>query len=439
MRLSGGLSSATTVYTVTADSAGATSVASVTVSVVASAITTAFSFTPLATCSLPENVAFTNSTVNASSYVWDFGDGSPTSTAVNPLHSYTADGNYTVALYATNACGVDSLVKSQAVQVTGGAPVVPAQDVCSGQAATLTATGSNIIWYADAHGNTPLSSLNTYTTPALGSTTTFYVAALFSPAVVLAGPASDAIGTTSNYNTNSFRGTTFNNTVAQTLNSVDVYATGAGGRQFVLENSAGAVLDSMTVTLSNGLNTVSLGWPIPVGTGFLLAVNGVPNLLRNTSGVSYPYVSTDSTVTITGNNAGSTTRYYFFYNWQFQQASCSSALDPVTVYVLGTGGGYTFTASGTGTPTVSFTPATATAASYSWDFGDGTTSTQVSPSHTYASTGTYTVTLTVSDGSCSETVIRAIDTKTLTGISDISTFSGLTVYPNPAKDRSHSV
>lgn len=50
------------------------------------------------------NVTFTNTSVNASSYLWDFGDGN-TSTDVNPLHSYTAAGTYTVSLTATeNGC-----------------------------------------------------------------------------------------------------------------------------------------------------------------------------------------------------------------------------------------------------------------------------------------------------------------------------------------------
>ncbi|MFT3884160.1 MAG: PKD domain-containing protein [Flavobacteriales bacterium] len=43
--------------------------------------------------------------------------------------------------------------------------------------------------------------------------------------------------------------------------------------------------------------------------------------------------------------------------------------------------------------------------SYAWDFGDGATSTNVDPApHTYASWGTYTVTLVVSIGGCADTV-----------------------------------
>ncbi|MCB0625781.1 MAG: PKD domain-containing protein, partial [Saprospiraceae bacterium] len=50
-------------------------------------------------------VNFTNtSSANATSYLWDFGDGM-TSTQANPSHTYTGDGAYVVMLTATNNCG----------------------------------------------------------------------------------------------------------------------------------------------------------------------------------------------------------------------------------------------------------------------------------------------------------------------------------------------
>jgi Zn-dependent metalloprotease/PKD repeat protein len=50
---------------------------------------------------------FTNSSVGATSYLWDFGDGN-TSTASNPVHTYNFDGIYTVMLYAYSGNCVDS-------------------------------------------------------------------------------------------------------------------------------------------------------------------------------------------------------------------------------------------------------------------------------------------------------------------------------------------
>lgn len=45
--------------------------------------------------------AFSNSTANAVSYVWDFGDGSPLSTQLAPTHLYATPGTYSVIISAT--------------------------------------------------------------------------------------------------------------------------------------------------------------------------------------------------------------------------------------------------------------------------------------------------------------------------------------------------
>jgi PKD repeat protein len=55
---------------------------------------------------LGETTDFTNtSTGTGLSFVWNFGDGSPTSTEENPSHTYAAAGTYTVSLTATNVLG----------------------------------------------------------------------------------------------------------------------------------------------------------------------------------------------------------------------------------------------------------------------------------------------------------------------------------------------
>jgi len=52
-------------------------------------------------------VVFNNTSTNASAYSWDFGDGG-ISNAVNPVYTYSANGNYTVTLIATNHCETDT-------------------------------------------------------------------------------------------------------------------------------------------------------------------------------------------------------------------------------------------------------------------------------------------------------------------------------------------
>lgn len=77
-------------------------------------------------CSVPASVSFINNSVNATSYVWQFGDGS-TSTSTNPAHTYTAAGTYSVKLKAigTTSCNTnDSILKINYLTVTNsGAPV----------------------------------------------------------------------------------------------------------------------------------------------------------------------------------------------------------------------------------------------------------------------------------------------------------------------------
>jgi Zn-dependent metalloprotease len=71
-------------------------------------------------CSLPFTVDFSNTSANASSYLWDFGDGS-TSVLQNPTHIYTANGNYSVKLIAVGnfTCSQpDTLVKQKLISVS---------------------------------------------------------------------------------------------------------------------------------------------------------------------------------------------------------------------------------------------------------------------------------------------------------------------------------
>ena len=63
-------------------------------------------------------VTFTNTSNNATSYLWDFGDGN-TSTDANPIHTYTMSGNYTITLTSTNVeCGDNLKVSNIDVTVS---------------------------------------------------------------------------------------------------------------------------------------------------------------------------------------------------------------------------------------------------------------------------------------------------------------------------------
>lgn len=65
----------------------------------------------------PQLVSFINTSENAREFLWDFGDGSETSTQKHPTHLYEEGGTYTVTLIAFN--GDLSEEVSQEVTVTG--------------------------------------------------------------------------------------------------------------------------------------------------------------------------------------------------------------------------------------------------------------------------------------------------------------------------------
>ncbi len=65
----------------------------------------------------PFTVTFTDqSTGGPTAWAWDFGDG-VTDTLQNPVHTYTAEGLYTVTLTASGPCGSDTLIMSDLITV----------------------------------------------------------------------------------------------------------------------------------------------------------------------------------------------------------------------------------------------------------------------------------------------------------------------------------
>ena len=69
-------------------------------------------FTPSATelTALDPLVSFTNSSTGATSYQWNFGDGSPLEFIADPAHQYEDTGSYNVQLLVTNSAGCTDTV-----------------------------------------------------------------------------------------------------------------------------------------------------------------------------------------------------------------------------------------------------------------------------------------------------------------------------------------
>jgi Zn-dependent metalloprotease len=300
-------------------------------------VTSDFNAPVTSACSVPANISFTDASTNAIYYVWDFGDGT-TSNQQNPSHTYTTYGTYSVKLMSWSPdCGYDSVTKVQLITLTDNTPAVSDVTICPGTNTTLSATGSgNIQWYDASVAGNQLANTSTFSTPALSQSTIYYVQNSIPGPAGVAGPAVQTFGS-GGYN-NFAHYMVFDNTVPQTLVSVLVDANSAGNRTIELRNSSNAVLATTTVNLTTGTQTVPLNFALPAQTNLQLGIyTGTYALYRNSSGATYPYTSTDGSLTITNNDVGDLDRYYFFYNWQLQQPACVSNRVPVTVNVLGPG------------------------------------------------------------------------------------------------------
>ncbi|NNF36836.1 MAG: PKD domain-containing protein [Saprospiraceae bacterium] len=107
-----------------------------------------------------QEVSFTNNSIDATDYMWDFGNGQ-TSTLPNPVIDYGENGSFTVSLTASNNCDSD---EASQIVVTGGPPNVnftySATDVCVGESITFTdaSSGNPTSWLWGFEGGSPSSS-----------------------------------------------------------------------------------------------------------------------------------------------------------------------------------------------------------------------------------------------------------------------------------------
>jgi PKD repeat protein len=384
------------------------------------------------TCQAPASVQFTNTSANALSYSWDFGDGS-TGTDTNPAHDYIALGTYTVILTASaGACGND--IKMQIDYITVGAepPVTSDTSFCLSGTAVLNASGSgSITWYDALSGGNILTTGTTFTTPTLTTTTTYYVenSVVSAPAYV-GNPDTNSNG--SMFNNNSSYGEIFDCYTPLTLVSVLVNAQTSASRTITLVNSGGTTLQTATVNIPAGMSRVTLNFAIPVDTGLQLLCSTYPNMYRNSSNLAYPYVL-PGYISINRSNAGggnAYSRYYYFYDWELQAPNCVSMRVPAIVSVNSNAPSAAFSTNVTG-HTATFTDQSTNGASWLWYFGDGNTSTLQNPAHTYASDGAYTIKEVVYNGCGADSITHNIEINTA-GIERNASSQHISIYPNPA-------
>jgi gliding motility-associated-like protein len=103
-----------------------------------------------------DSTVFSNSSVNAQNYLWDFGDGSAISAAVSPVHTYGA-GTYTVQLIAYNTtCNTTDTV--QHVITVNALPTLSVSDtsICIGGTAVLNVSGALSYLWSDSQIGSPV-------------------------------------------------------------------------------------------------------------------------------------------------------------------------------------------------------------------------------------------------------------------------------------------
>jgi hypothetical protein len=243
----------------------------------------------------------------------------------------TGNATVTWSITATNSLGLNTLYSGTSY----------ADEPTTGITATATATPSTI---------------------CSGNTTSLNFSAISSQTV---SGARNAPASTSNATAFSY-GLVFDVTTAFTLNSVQVYnGSSAGTMTIVLQNNSGTQLQTLTTpTIPSGTGstptTVSIGWNIPVGSGYRLLATTSPSLVRESSLGGFPYAVGSFGSITSGYISGTSTTYYYFYNW-------------------------------------SVTPLVSTPSSYSWSDGSSVIGTSNPQTATPSGTPTYTCTATVND------------------------------------------
>lgn len=292
-------------------------------------------------------------------------------------------------------------------------------------------SGATLNWYSSATGGTPLGSGTSFTTPSISTTTNYYVEATIGGTPSTIGKASTT-GADGSY-IGTATGIVFNAASQLNLNSAVIYPTGTGTVTVALYNSSGTELAS-TAAISvtgSGLSTpvtLPLGFSVPVGTGYRLLVKaytGITGLLRDFSGVTYPYTSTNASIT-GGWISGSSTTYYFFYNVNIS-TGCSSARTAVQATVntppaltISSATSTICEGSSTTTP-VTITSNVADYDTYTWSPSAGVSGNSTS-GYTFNPTATTTFTLTASNTTtgCANTATHTVTVNARPGAFSVS-------------------
>jgi PKD repeat protein len=328
----------------------------------------------------PATIQFTNQTIgfnNTDSITWNFGDGTPNSYAINPLHVYTAAGIYTVCIRVkrnSTQAGTPACIREFCKQI-----------IITASACNLAA---NFTWYRDSLATIPNSYHFTNTTIPLAASDS--IRWTFGD-----GTSSNQVNPTHNYTTT---GTyivclrvikrnpngILSNCISEKCYTIVVAPINVCNLQAYFTS----VADSLHPNIIHFTNQ-SIGFASSDSITWIFGDGTTSNQINPTH--TYTTAGTYTVcLRIKKNNtpAGSTPCISVYCKVVVITLPCNLVANftwyrDSTAIALNT---YHFT--NTSTPL-------AANDSIRWTFGDGTSSNQVNPVHVYAQAGTYTVCLRV--------------------------------------------
>jgi hypothetical protein len=211
---------------------------------------------------------------------------------------------------------------------------------CVGDVAILTATGPEdvtIDWF-DSIGGNVIASGNTFITPPLNTSTTYWAAYLdtYSSNV---GPTDNNIGNGGVIDFNNGEGLVFDVLNEISLDSVTIYTEELEEVSLNISNTSIGFSENINYEITgdlpfNGEIKIPIGIELEPAENYTITLNNPEGgLYRNTTGVNFPYTS-NGNISIKGSTIG-TDFYFFFYNWEISSLSCYSKHKEVIAYIDG--------------------------------------------------------------------------------------------------------
>ncbi|MBN4062031.1 PKD domain-containing protein [Bacteroidales bacterium AH-315-I05] len=311
-----------------------------------------FNYDPEFGCDTPLTVNFTDSSVLADTWEWDFGDTTLVSNLQNPSHIYTSHGVFTVQLVVTNTTSgcTDTIRKKVFIS-----------NIISGfeQDTTQGCKPTSILFTDTSSGNFPIigwnwdfgngdSSLNN------ASFVTYTDSGIYDVKLIV----TDSLGCQDSILMTDF---------------ITIYELPVA--EFTAVPTFGCV--PLTVSFFDASSSIAeiINWEWDYGDTSAVDSNQNPTHIYTVR----DFYDVQLTITDSNNCKNSMSKQLYinptfpYPNFSFKNPLC--ALEILNINNLSTGAGLT----------------------YFWDLGDGNTDTDINPTHVYDTAGIYTISLTATD------------------------------------------